>query len=208
MDLRPASALLFLALACGAPPDPLVVRPAPARPVLAWDHLREGPRWTELTRAAIDELAPDLPTVVPADIAAYCPRYAELDRSARRTFWIALLAALARHESSLDPDTDYKEDFTDSTGRPVVSRGLLQLSRESANGYGCKIADGRRLHDPAINLSCGVRILARWIDRDRVIADHVDGRWRGAARYWSPFRRPAVRDSIARETAALPDCSH
>jgi hypothetical protein len=206
MDLRPASPVILLALACGAPAEPLVVRPAPAPSVFAWDHLPDGPRWTEHTRAAIDELAPDLPALVPDDVATWCPRYAELDLPARRTFWIALLAVLARHESAHDPDTDYKEDFTDSSGRPVVSRGLLQLSRESANGYGCNIADSRELHDPATNLRCGVRILARWIDRDHVISAHVDGRWRGAARYWSPFRRPAARDAIARETAALPDC--
>jgi hypothetical protein len=205
MAVRPASAVLLLALACGAPPEPLVV-PTPAPPILAWDHLPEGRAWTDHTRAAIDELAPTLPTLVPDDIATYCPRYPDLDLPARRTFWIALLAALARHESSHDPATQFQESFPDAAGRPVVSRGLLQLSRESAGGYGCRIRDEQELHDPATNLRCGVRILARWIERDRVIADRVDGRWRGAARYWSPFRRAAARDSIARDTAALPDC--
>lgn len=105
-------------------------------------------------------------------------------------FYSELLGALCKYESNYKTDTTFKESFTDSNGLPVISRGLLQLSIESCNGYGAKLKSPIELHDPAINLRCGVLILSRWIERDGVIAGGSKGKWLGAARYWSPFRNP------------------
>ena len=181
--------------------------PPPAHPAAAWDRQPEGRAWTDITHQAIEELGAALLTAVPEDIHDYCPRYAELGAAERRAFWVHVISVLARFESNYQPSVQYKESFADSKGESVISRGLLQISKESANGYGCKIGDAQELHDPTVNLRCGVRILARWIPKDQVIARQTGGKWKGAARYWSPFRRDQSRETIARESAAQSYCS-
>jgi hypothetical protein len=97
---------------------------------------------------------------------------------------------MAKFESDFDPKSQYKEKFKDSKGRWVISRGLLQLSEESANGYGCNVT-AQTLHDPKTNLTCGIQILNRWISRDSFFGsstgpsknNHV-----GGARYWAVLR--------------------
>jgi hypothetical protein len=164
------------------------VPPAPVAAPMAWDGRLEGREWTALTQGAIDSLAPQLLNTLPADIDAFCPGYKTASAGERRLFYVALLAELARYESNFDPNTRFQENFTDSTGARVVSRGLLQLSQESANGYGCAITQPDQLYVPATNLACAVRILGRWIERDQLIAGYSAGAWRGASRYWSPLR--------------------
>lgn len=131
----------------------------------------------------------------PADIAEYCPAWAQLNGYERLSFWADLLAAMAVHESRHNPQARHVERFNDRFGKPVVSRGLLQLSQESANGYGCGIRQAEQLHNPAENIRCAVRILSRWVAEDGVISAYVsDGSkkpfkpWRGGARYWSVLR--------------------
>jgi soluble lytic murein transglycosylase-like protein len=137
---------------------------------------------------AIDALAPGLTSTTPSDIDAFCPGYRATNANGRRAFYVALLAELARYESNFDPTVRFTESFSDASGRRVVSRGLLQLSQESANGYGCGITNAEQLHDATTNISCAVRILDRWVQRDGAIAGYSAGAWRGASRYWSPFR--------------------
>lgn len=157
-------------------------------PAAAWDVRPEGRTWTQVAHQAVAVLAPQLVTLTPTDIDAFCPGYRGANPDGRRAFYVALLAELSRYESNFDPSVSFTESFTDSTGRRVVSRGLLQLSQESANGYGCGITDAQQLHDPETNIRCAVRILGRWVERDGVIAGYNAGAWRGASRYWSPFR--------------------
>lgn len=162
--------------------------PVFGHPPAAWDVRPEGRQWTTIAHNAIDTLAPELVTIVPTDIDAFCPGYRNASPANRRAFYVSLLSELAKFESNFDPSVRFTESITDAAGRRVVSRGLLQISQESANGYGCAIADPEQLHDPATNLQCSVRILARWVGRDQVIAGYSSGAWRGASRYWSPFR--------------------
>jgi hypothetical protein len=125
---------------------------------------------------------------VPEDATTFCPKYTKLSSSQRKEFWAFLISAMTKYESSFKPETQYKEAFKDSKGNNVISRGLLQISIESANGYGCGFKTVSELHDPYANLSCGIRILNRWMSRDKRIAGKVDGGWRGGARYWSVLR--------------------
>lgn len=157
-------------------------------PSVAWDARPEGRQWTTTAHAAIDALAPQIVNVVPTDIDAFCPGYANASPANRRAFYVSLLAEIARLESNFDTSVQFTETFSDTAGRRVVSRGLLQLSLESANQYGCAITDAQQLNDPATNLQCGVRILDRWIERDQLVAGYQSGAWRGASRYWSIFR--------------------
>src|SRR5829696_2457230 len=92
-------------------------------------------------------------------------------------------------------------------GNWVISRGLLQISKESGNGYGCGIVNEMVLHDPATNIACGVRIMARWIGQDGYIARRQNGKWRGLARYWSPFRKDNHKAQMAAWTRQQPYCA-
>lgn len=157
-------------------------------PSAAWEVRPEGRAWTTIANQAIDTLAPQLVSVVPTDIDAFCPGYRATNAVGRRAFYVSLLAELSRYESNFDPSVRYTESFSDNSGQRVISRGLLQISQESANGYGCAITNAEQLHDPETNIRCGVRILARWVARDGVVSGYDAGAWRGASRYWSPFR--------------------
>ena len=186
--------------------------PAEATSVAAtarWGSLPPRDTWTVMALAAVDQLGTQLwsPDFVPNDIANYCPAYAQKGVAERKLFWVGLMSSLARFESNYDPAVTFRESFNDAQGRPVISRGLLQISMESANGYGCAISQAAQLHDPQTNLSCGVRILNRQVRRHGVIATRRDGRWLGAASYWSPFRRDDRRSDLARWVAQQPYCT-
>lgn len=176
-----------------------------AQPPARWDDKPGSSRWTAYTLAAIADHGWMLVNSVPADIATYCPAYPRADQQQRAAFWMGLLSALTPHESNYNPRTTYTERFNDNQGRRVISRGLLQISIESANGYGCGITDAQQLHDPQVNLSCGIRIVQRLVTRHNVIASAADP-WLGASAYWSPFRNPVKRADIAGWTKRQPYC--
>lgn len=175
-------------------------------PAARWDGRPAGREWTRLALAGIEAHGQGLLTMEPADIAGYCPRYEQANRADRRAFWVGLMSALARFESNFDPSVTFTEpDIIDQRGNRVISRGLLQISQESANGYGCGIVDAQQLHDPAVNLTCAARIMNRLITRDGVVGSTASP-WKGMAAYWSPFRRPDRRTDIQQWTAAQSYC--
>ena len=178
-----------------------------AFPPARWDSQPGGPQWTAAAHASVQALGATLINTVPQDIGTYCPAYPRLDASNRRAFWVYLMSAVAKFESKYKPETSFQENFKDAQGNWVISRGLLQISKESANGYGCGIVDATVLHDPATNIACGVRIMARWIGEDGSIARLENSRWRGLARYWSPFRKSDRRATIATWTKQQPYCA-
>jgi hypothetical protein len=117
---------------------------------------------------------------------------------------------MAKPESNFKPQSFYQEKFKDAQGRRVISRGLLQISHESANQprYACDIKQPHSLHDPKVNLSCGVKIMSKWVQTDGVISQQ---RWskdpKGGARYWSTLRPQRGKvQSIANFTRQLPFC--
>lgn len=107
----------------------------------------------------------------------------------RASFYANLLGALAHFESGQNPETTYVENFKDAKGKFVVSRGILQLSIESANSYGAGIKKAEDLHKPEVNLKAGVLILSRWIVRHSVIAGGKRSAWRGGSMYWAVLRK-------------------
>lgn len=117
-----------------------------------------------------------------SDITRFAPNYATLPPPRRVEVWAAIFVAIARYESAYDPHNLYREPF----GQDSV--GLLQLSYEDQATYGLEPLDrqARSLEDPLVNLRCGVKILARLIRRDGVIAAGSSLKnARGGARYWS-----------------------
>lgn len=152
--------------------------------------------WTVHTYNEVAKVAPNLLKTTPADFKEFCPGFTSLSESEKKNFWVHLLSAMAQYESNFKPSLQYKEAFKDAKGKNVISRGLLQLSIESGNGYGCGFKNENELHDPYKNLSCGLRILNKWVGNDKRIAGSVGGAWKGGARYWSVLRTASKVSSI------------
>ena len=173
-----------------ATPKPATPTPTPStvtRPL--WEaKVSDGKNWTAHVMNKLDTLGIDMLSVLPADYATYCPKYSGFTYTQRKEFWAYLMSAMVKYESNFNTNSLYQESFSDGGGRPVISRGLLQISIESANGYECAFRNAQELHDPYLNLSCGIRILNRWVGRDVRIAGKVNNAWKGGARYWSVLR--------------------
>lgn len=154
-----------------------------------WEnHTSQGKNWTEFMHRELDQSGKNLLDVIPGDQNLFCPNYSNLSLQQRKAYWVFMVSSMARFESNFKPAMSYTEGFNDSQGQPVISRGLLQLSIESGNAYGCQFKSAQEVHDPLKNLRCGIKILDRWLSRDGRIAGKVSGQWRGGARYWSVLR--------------------
>lgn len=157
-------------------------KPAP------WEKKGEYMRqWTLHAYHQLRLTQPSPADIVPRDIGDFCPEYTSMDRLARINFWVQVLAGMARHESSFKPETQHAEDFKDQYGRQVISRGLLQMSIGSVESP-CGLRVAEQLHDPFTNLTCGVKLLMRYVRRDNVIADKDKDHYLGGARYWAVLR--------------------
>lgn len=95
-----------------------------------------------------------------------------------------LLSIVAKRESNFKPETSFNE-----TGhlQGVVSRGLFQISKDSANqsAYGCGISNAKDLYNPHINIKCAVKILAYQANKTGTL---IDGEKGGCGSYWSVCR--------------------
>jgi hypothetical protein len=154
----------------------------------AWKSVNKNGQWTLAAEKAVR--ATSLPMLTPRDIGTFCPSYELLAKDDRVRFWVGLLSAMAKPESGFKPETTYVEpDILDANKQNVVSRGLLQISQESANlkPYGCGIKQATDLHKVDVNLNCAARIMRHWVDKDGLIAAASKPAV-GAARYWSVLR--------------------
>lgn len=152
---------------------------------MAWD--RQNPQsaeWTEATLTALEAEGAPLLSQVPADIATWCPGYLAADTPRRAMFWSGLLSALARHESTWNPR---------AVGGGGLWFGLVQIAPATARGYGCEATTGDALKDGEANLECAVRIAARTVTRDGVVAAGGGG----FAADWGPFHSAAKREQMA-----------
>lgn len=185
--------LLALPLGCSsadeAPPD----FPAndDAQPVMRWDHRPEASYWTQTSMRAV--MAGPLTGVTPDDIADWCPTYAGNDRESRAMFWVGLLSAVSKHESTWNPA---------AVGGGGQWYGLMQISPGTAKGYGCSASSGGALKDGAANLACAIRIIGQTVPRDGVVA--AGGR--GVAADWGPFHNAEKRADIRSWTAQQSYC--
>lgn len=161
----------------------------------------------DLVDAAVGEFGFDLVRTDPVDASEWCPGFPGFTRAEKHAFFVKLMTEMARYESSFKPATKYTEAFNDSNGDPVISRGLFQISIESANGYGCGFRAPEELHDPQANANCSVRILNRWVERDERIGSTVGESHLGGARYWSVLRKGSKsRLKILAAVRAWPGC--
>ncbi len=178
------AALTALLAACSAP------APQAATPTLdeipaamRWDQSAQSDGWTAATFTALETHGNPLLSLVPDDIATWCPAYPDADQDQRAAFWAGMLSTLAKHESTWNPN---------AVGGGGRWFGLVQIAPATARGYGCDAGSGAALQDGAANLSCAVRIAAVTVPRDGVVA--AGGR--GLAADWSPFQSAAKREDM------------
>lgn len=159
------------------------------------------PEWTNTLVQAIDKYGPNLSTVKPKDAKEWCfEKYAS-----PKAFYVSLISAMAKYESSYNIEAKYTENFNDKRGNKVISVGLMQVSSEScaARLYGgMPYTANNILKTPEKNFECTVRILNAWLAKDGVIAQGFGTSSKGAARYWSVVRtgsthkREAIRKMV------------
>ena len=193
--------MLTMPLACSSAkelptPSPVAfVEGAGAMPAMRWDHRPEARQWTaSAMRAVLTGAGQPLTSVLPADIAQWCPSYGSNGPERRAMFWVGLLSAMAKHESTWNPA---------AVGGGGQWFGLVQISPATAQGYGCVASSGAALKDGAANLSCAIRIIAHTVPRDGVVSQGM----RGVAADWGPFHNDAKRAEMAAWTASQSYCN-
>jgi hypothetical protein len=174
-----------------APPTPLAEQKAELGDDNTWD-----PAWD----ATIEEaLSSDLLSQkVAKDVKVFCPRFNQLSLADKRAFWAYFFQALAGAEAGLRADADVRHTepqvaVVDTVShRMVRAEGLLQLTYQDANRYGCDFdwdADkslpahdpDKTILQPKNNLLCGVKILNnQLIDQRKPLLTHSS--------YWSTLR--------------------
>lgn len=161
---------------------------------MRWDHRPEAATWTQRTLVAVAGEDEDLAGLVPADIATFCPGYKTATMAERRSFWVGLISATAKHESTWNPRA------SGGGGRYL---GLMQISPATARQYGCQAQTASALKDGTANLACAVQIMSAQVGRDRMVAG---GGTKGIGRDWGPFRSAEKRRDIAKWTAQQDYC--
>jgi hypothetical protein len=164
-------------------------------PVMRWDHVPASAGWEQAGFAALQTHASVLPAMVPADIENWCPGYPTANEAEREAFWLGLLSALARHEST------WNEQAVGGGGRWF---GLVQISPATARHYGCQATSGAALLDGAANVSCALRIWAATVPRDGVVSEGT----RGVAADWGPLHpsQSAKREEMRGWISQQPYC--
>jgi hypothetical protein len=183
-----------------AQPQTPVTKPAPATPIDAKKVELGGDTWDPQWDAIVEKALPEemLSTAVPRDVRRFCPRFYEMSEVDKRAFWAYFFQALAGAEAGLKPDTRVRHTqpavavIDPVTHRAVRSEGLLQLTYEDQQRYGCDFnwdADknlspkdpAKSILQPKNNLECGVKILDhQMIDQHKGVVSRTS--------YWSTLQ--------------------
>ncbi|MDP9039434.1 MAG: hypothetical protein M3O02_09200 [Acidobacteriota bacterium] len=154
------------------------MKPAPPTPVEQKREQLGGPTWDPTWDKLVEQALPAsfLSPDAGRDLRSLCPRFDTLPEADKRAFWAYFFQALAAAEAGLKPTSNVRHTepavaVKDKvTGAPVHSEGLLQLTYEDSERYGCDFnweadrrlpaSDGARsILQPRNNLECGIRIL-------------------------------------------------
>jgi hypothetical protein len=159
-----------------------------------WDKVSTKGYWTWSSYYSLKNHGRDLIENTPEDIVDFCPNYFNLKNNLKRLVFVKILSSIAKRESAFDPEVTNDESKF-SADLNVISRGLLQISFSSAqsNNYkrnGCQVSEALDLVDPGENLRCGVAIFNYLTKKDGCFSCKKNGKWKGAARYWSTLRTP------------------
>jgi hypothetical protein len=165
-------------------------------PDTRWDFHSDSDSWTRAALSALSSHGSDLQDTVPRDIANWCPAYVENPPHLRRAFWVGMMSALVKHESTYRPT---------AVGGGNLWFGLMQIYPDTARRYGCHATTGEALKDPEDNLSCAIRIMNVTVPRDNAIAVR-DSRWRGVAADWGPMTNRSKISEMAAWTRRQDYC--
>ncbi|MBE9638392.1 transglycosylase SLT domain-containing protein [Salipiger pacificus] len=163
-------------------------------PKARWGTSGGRSTWSLAVLSSLRGHANALPDVVPADIDTWCPAYESGSREQREAFWLGLVSALVKHESTFKPT---------AVGGGGKWIGLMQILPSTARLYGCQATTVDGLKDPRANLSCGLRIMARTVARDGVVSANM----RGVAADWGPFHSRAKREDMIEWTRSQAYCT-
>jgi hypothetical protein len=158
---------------------------------LSWDDAPERKAWSASLVSSVTNLMAKLEQGNPNTFLA---GYSNLSPALQIKFWAELLVAVAKFESSWNPHDIYHEPHPLNED----SVGLLQLSYQDQANYSLEPLNqgAKSLEDPLVNLRCGVKIFATLVGRDRTVASSANGKYRGAAAYWSTLRAGHKVDQI------------
>ncbi|WP_378943470.1 lytic transglycosylase domain-containing protein [Paracoccus sp. R86501] len=164
-----------------------------AEPPMRWDAKGGSDAWTTATLAALDREGVTIMSRVPQDINEFCPNYRQLTQTGRKAFWAGLLSAVAKHESTYNPQ---------AAGGGGKWLGLMQIAPATWRNYGCT----GNIRNGSDNMTCAVKIMSHQVERDNAVAHDGNG-WRGVARDWAPMRSSSKRADIANWTSSQSYCS-
>lgn len=191
--MRPILAIsLISALTMGACVS--ASKPVDDLPVMRWDHRPEAAHWTVSSMQMVALNDDNLADQVPADIETWCPGYETATVEERRAFWVGLLSATAKHESTWNPE---------ASGGGGKWIGLMQIDPRTAKAYNCSATTSTALKDGAANLSCAIRIMSKQVERDNMVAG---GGNKGIGRDWAPFRSAKKRADMSAWTRSQSYC--
>jgi hypothetical protein len=176
------------------------VEPAPPTPIAEKKDELGMPSWDPAWDRTIEQSLPPemLSNSEARAVKPFCPQFQEMSEADRLVFWAYVFQALAGAEAGLKPTTDVRHTepevaVKDSvTNRMVRSEGLLQLTYEDSDRYGCAFDWDRdkqlpekdpqkTILQPENNLKCGIKIMSnQLIDKHKPLAT--------GSSYWSTLR--------------------
>lgn len=158
-------------------------------PTESW---KNHPEWSAHLQKKVDQYWPDLSKA--KDIERLCPNYSKLDEAKKKAVFSEMFIAVMFFESAWNPLSRYQESTMGKdpvTGKPVYSEGLFQMSYQdepwakcgfdwSLDNYLDDIDPKKTILDPFINMSCGVKVMARQIKlKNKIILA------KGEGAYWA-----------------------
>lgn len=177
------------------------VKQAPATPMAVQKaELGDDETWDPAWDAMVEEALPSelLSSKVAKDVKVFCPRFNSLSLADKRAFWAYFFQALAGAEAGLRATANVRHSepevaVVDTVShRMVRSEGLLQLTYQDSDRYGCDFDwdtdkelpehdPEKTILQPKNNLLCGVRILTnQLVDQRKPLLTRSS--------YWSTLR--------------------
>jgi hypothetical protein len=169
------------------------IQPVPPTPIDMKKVELGGTAWNPQWDPIIEKALPPemLSSQVPRGVRRFCPRFYEMGKTDKRTFWAYFFQALAGAEAGLNPNSTVRHSEPEGV-KAMRSEGLLQLAYADHKRYGCdfnwEVDRTLKANDPAKtilqpknNLECGVRILV-----NQIIVQHKPLLTRSG--YWSTLQ--------------------
>lgn len=181
-----------------------------SNPAKVFNDWKDHPEWDVHLRKKVDLHWPDLS--LGKDMSKLCPNYDKLDVTLKKKVVSDLFIFVMYFESSWNPLSRYRETTmgTDPvTGRPVYSEGLFQMSYQdepwakcgfdwSLDNYLDDTDPKKTILDPFINMSCGVKVMARQVKQK---GRFILGKGEGA--YWAVILESGKDEKISEISAII-----